>query len=549
MALNNPFSKSIFVFIFLPILSYFLAFSVLTYPLITYFDTAIMGDSQDAYQNVWSLWWFSRAMDDPKADLWHTNMLYYPQGASLYGHALSPLNGALAYPLQKFLSWHQVYNTLIIFNFVATGVSLFWFSYYYTKAWFPSLVAGGLYTFSTYHFLHSRGHIEMASMQWLTLSLFSLVWLLDKPSWKKAILAAIFLLLTLWNTPYHFLYITIVGLMLFMGYGWRYKRDRCRLKVLAVSLMKLVVCCMLILGSTLSSYLYHFTTQMFVGAHDARDFSAELFNYISKPNRFLGELTEGFWPKILEGSSSGEANVRLTLASIIFSGIALKLFARKDFRVNVWFTVGLIFLILSLGPVLLYQGVLPTINGKTIEISLPYAWLSKVLPPLRLSGVPGRMGVLPLLATCILTGFGLTYLQKKKKILLIVTLLILAVAESLPKTIPPLKTAIPYSISQLARLQPGGLLDLVHKPPLAMYYQLFHQKPLVDGYLSRISLTNSKYFGALTKAQETNNLWLLCTTYQVKYLWTNNQLDMLEPILEDQSTFLYDLKPQNICVN
>ena len=138
----------------LPALIYFIGFVLLTYPLITHFSSSFMGDSQDVYQNVWSLWWFQQAVDSKDLSLWHTNMVFYPQGASLYGHALSPLNGALAYPLQKFLDWHQVYNTLIIFNFVATGISLFWFTHYYIKSWFPSVVAGGLYTFSAYHFLH-----------------------------------------------------------------------------------------------------------------------------------------------------------------------------------------------------------------------------------------------------------------------------------------------------------------------------------------------------------------------------------------------------------
>jgi hypothetical protein len=159
------------------------------------------------------------------------------------------------------------------------------------------------------------------------------------------------------------------------------------------------------------------------------------------------------------------------------------------------------------------------------------------------------MGAIPLMAVCLLAGIGLESLLRQKKRKTIIALLALGLLEAIPQTITPLTVSVPERVTYLATLSPGGLLDITHKPPLALYYQIFHRKPLITGYLSRISHSNSKYLGALITAQEADNFWLLCTTYQVKYLWTSSQIDQLKPILKDQNTFLYDLKPQNICVN
>jgi len=255
-----------------------------------------MGSSNDLYQNTWSFWWFQQAVDNPEIDLYHTNLLFYPKGASLYAHALSPLNGVLAYPLQKFLPWHQVYNSLVIFNYVASGLSLFWFAYYYTKKFFPSFIAGAFFTFSTYHFAQSRGHIEMASMQWLVFFLLSLVWLLDSPKWHKAVISAVLLSLTLFNTPYQFLYASMTAIILTGAYFLHYRLKKKYIQSLVSSLRIFILTTLIVLGPFLIKYLSYMNSEELMGSHNPVDFSAEIFNYFARPENYFGEKTKGLWP-------------------------------------------------------------------------------------------------------------------------------------------------------------------------------------------------------------------------------------------------------------
>ncbi len=541
-------TEKLLQFAVVPTIIYFLFCLVFFFPLLKQFNSSFLGDSQDVYQNVWSLWWFAQAVDNPELELWHTNLVYYPQGESLYGHALSPLNGALAYPLQKFLPWVQVYNTLIIFNFVVTGLSMFGLAYSYTKAKFPSLVAGAFYTFSAYHLMHSRGHIEMAAMQWLTFYLLSFIWMLDKPSAKKALVCALLLLLVLLNTPYHLLYAFLLCSILGAFYLGQKRNNKTEIKKIVRVLLQFGIISAALLGPLLLQYSYHNAVHHFVGAHDPREHSAELFNYFAQPDGVLGEWTDMLWPEILASPGFDENQVRLSVVALVLVSIGLKTKDKRRATKRVWLAVGLIFLVLSLGPIVQYQGYPITRNNLWVYVPLPYALAEQMLPPLKLSGVPARMALVPVMSVSLLAAFGIQTLLEHKKYGLICLLLGFAFVESVPRAIAPLNAKPPESVLQLAALPAGGLLDVAHDQAQALYYQVFHHKPLTTGYLSRISLANSKKLGSLMHAQEMHNLWLLCATHQVRYLWVAEAIPGREPIAAETGAYLYDLKPDKTCL-
>src|SRR3990170_4481845 len=68
---------------------------VLLYPFsILKMSTQLIGDGGDAYQSLWNLWWVKRSLlslENPYV----TSFLYYPYGADLYVHSLSPAAGFL----------------------------------------------------------------------------------------------------------------------------------------------------------------------------------------------------------------------------------------------------------------------------------------------------------------------------------------------------------------------------------------------------------------------------------------------------------------------
>ncbi len=540
--------------VLLPILLYLLMYLALSYPLIKQFNTSFLGDSQDVYQNVWSLWWFAQVVDNTELTLWHTIMLYAPHGESLYTHALSPLHGALAYPLQKLFPWNITYNILIIFNFIASGVAMFWLSFYYTKRYLPSLLSGYLFTFSAYHFLHSRGHMEMAAMQWLTLFILVFVWLLDNPSLKKALLAAFLLLLVLLNTPYHVLYAAMAGCLMLVMYVLNKRHDSGAIKKQIKFLFFFVISSLVIATHILIPFYRATLRSELSGTHNPLDFSAEIGTYLARPAGYLGVVTNELWPAFLESPEnsqivSPEAAVRLTLVALLLSAWVLKKQWRLNHIVRLWGITGIIFLVLSLGPVLLVRGDPPLVGQKPLEISLPYGWISEVFPPLKLSGVPARMGIIPLMATALLAAIGFSRFRGKRGYAAIALLFAVLVLESLPKRFTPLDASMPESVQTLTKLPSGILLDRAHSRAEAMYYQTAHHQPLVDGYLSRVSQRNYDYSRNLAIGQSSDNLSALCTSYHIRYLWTGFPLDTIQPMITENETYVYDLHSQNICQN
>ena len=383
--------------------------------------------------------------------------------------------------------------------------------------------------------------------------MFAFVWLLDEPTVKKALLAALLLLLVLFNTPYHLLYAAMVGMVIIGAYASRYRK---KTKQLKKRVKPLLVFCVtfLALATPLLIPFYQTTTQgEFEGIHNPIDFSAEIGSYIARPAGYLGVITKEYWPLFLDSPEdsqivSPEASVRLTLVALLLSAWVIKKQWRLNHAVRLWGAVGVIFLVLSLGPVLLVRGDPPIVGKKPLEISLPYDWLSQVFPPLKLSGVPARMSVIPLMATSLLAAMGFSQFRGKRGYAAIAVLSTLLVLESLPKRFTPVNASIPKSVEVLAQLPPGVLLDRAHGRAQALYFQTNHQKPLIDGYLSRVSQKNYDYSRNLAVGQSGDNLAELCTKYQIKYLWTGYSINNLEPLFVENETYLYDLQPLENCL-
>jgi hypothetical protein len=92
-----------------------------TWPLVANFANATPGFMlEDRDQNLWNLWWVSQAITSLH-DPYHTNLLYYPNGVSLYFHTLQPFNGLLATPLIPIFGLIVTYNLIVVISFVLTG--------------------------------------------------------------------------------------------------------------------------------------------------------------------------------------------------------------------------------------------------------------------------------------------------------------------------------------------------------------------------------------------------------------------------------------------
>src|SRR5262249_10435802 len=83
------------------LLGYLLLSLFVTYPLLLHFTTLAIGEHYfDRTQSVWNVWWVAQALFIPPTNPFHTDLLFYPQGADLYFHDLSlPISLIMVAPL------------------------------------------------------------------------------------------------------------------------------------------------------------------------------------------------------------------------------------------------------------------------------------------------------------------------------------------------------------------------------------------------------------------------------------------------------------------
>lgn len=148
--------------------------------------------------------------------------------------------------------------------------------------------------------------------------------------------------------------------------------------------------------------------------------------------------------------------------------------------------LGLVFFVLSLGPVL-------KVLGANTGVPLPYALLRHV-PPLHMAREPRRLAVFGVWALVCLAALGLTALVRAMSgrfrpgagpALALVALAWWA-AEGYRPGLQPLVFTPP---AELLRIPPGAVANvpLSISDGLAMFLQIYHGRPIVTGYVSRAS--------------------------------------------------------------
>lgn len=207
----------------LPLLVYFFFFCIFTWPWISNFNVSFMTDAGDGLQNVWNIWWINKSVTELNQLPWFTSYLHAPHGVTLLGQTLNPFNGFVALPLLGFLTLTQAFNVMIIFSFVVGGLTAFWLCYYFSRSYIPSLIGGFIFTFSSYHFAHAIGHMQLISLEFIPL--FILLWwmFLKRPRYLTAVGAATALFLVLMCDYYYFLFSVLTAGMIVL-YFWRTKQ-------------------------------------------------------------------------------------------------------------------------------------------------------------------------------------------------------------------------------------------------------------------------------------------------------------------------------------
>lgn len=532
----------------LPLLIYFVFFTFYTWPWLPHFSSHFFTDAGDGLQNVWNMWWIDKSITDLSQLPWHTQFLHYPHGVTLLGQTLNPFNGFVGIALLQFMSLTQAFNTMVIFSFLAGGLTAFWLCYYFSRAYIPSIIGGFIFTFSAYHFAHALGHMQLVSLEWIPL--FLLLWwmFLKRPRYLTGIGAALALFLVLLCDYYYFLY-CVIAAALIVGYFW-YKKELPPLKKRTTLLpFAAFAGTGLALVAPLPIALLRLNArESLSGSHPPRELSTNfLAPFIDGGFWRFEWLTSWYWEHV--PSTVAESSVYLGWAVIILVIIALVKRGKIHKCISFWLILGFTFGILSLGPRLM-------VGSNSIEkVPLPYALLETIFPPLKLSGVPVRMMVMVTLSAAVIAALVLARLKlsSRRGQLMLGAFCLLLFVEMWPGRLPLTPTSVPGYVQALKKLPAtGGVFDNgAVTSPEALYNQTVHEKPIILGYISRTPQSVEDKDWLIVAALLEGRYHQLCSVHKVRYYTTplkkplnTNQYPI---VYQDKTTIIYDLKNSSNC--
>jgi hypothetical protein len=458
-------------------------FVLLTWPAIGRSRTHLLTDAGDGLQNVWNLWWMRKALVELHTWPLYTRHLHFPDGVTLIGHTLNPFNGLLAIPLLAILPLTVVHNIIIVFSFVAAGLTAYALCRHVSGSHWGSLWGGFVFAFSSFHFAHAQGHMQMVAVEWIPL--FLLCWLrwLESPAAARAAAAASALVLVFLCDLYFTLFSLLAAAVIAV---WRAARTQgpvsCTLRDYARSGLVFVGLAGPPLGAFAAALLYGHRHDPLLGIHDPAENSMDLLApFIYGGHWRFAALTAPYWRHI--AGNVHESSLHLGW-SVIAALVCCAAWRRRMTRpgVGLWFLLGGIFAVLALGPVL-------RVWGRPIAwVPMPYDALALAIPPLRLAGAVARFFVMTYLAAGVLVA--LVYptlragpLRGRWRPAAGAALLVL---EYWPAPLPLTRVAVPAYVKAIAAAPgDGGVIDLVNKPPIILYHQTLHERPIAFGYIAR----------------------------------------------------------------
>jgi hypothetical protein len=489
------------------LVAYTLLTVLMTWPLATAFTTHLPTGS-DGWQYLWNLWWMKTALVDLHTNPFHTDLLYYPYGVSLYFDTLTPLLGVISVPLQLAgLSLPTVYNLLVGLSFVGAGYGTYLLVRRLTGRRPAAFVAGLVFAFCPYHFAHLRGHLNLVSLQWLPFYVLALwnAWEPDSPAEARspnrrrkvgwAVVAGGWLAVTAYT---EWMYALFLGLFTVWFMAWRLAARRAWAEWRQGGITAAVASgvALLLVSPVLGPMMQEAQAATYMRAtpDEIRFYSSDL------TDAFMPNLFHPLWPDrglavFLHYAGRPPAEL------VVFAGYSVLVLSlgavwglRRHAGVRFWGATALGAWVLSLGPALHIWG--HTDFGGW-NVPLPYTLLQGI-PFFTIFRVPARLMVLAMLALAVLVGYALAALAAgrwrgpgarwARRPLAAGVIGMLVLAEFLPVPYPLMAPRPETAFYQEVAREPGrfALLELPLVPATTYVgYQVVHQQPIINGHLSR----------------------------------------------------------------
>jgi hypothetical protein len=465
---------------------YLLATVVMTYPLVFRLDNRWLAYRDiDTYTKLWDHWWFTHTISAGQP-LNYTRDLFYPIGLDLTFHSISWTTTVLMWLVTPLLGSIAAYNFNILFAVLTSAYAAYLLIRTLVQHRGAAWLGGLVFSFAPYHIAHTGGHPDLTQMAVIPLAVLFFTRALTRSSIRTALLAALMVGLVCFTGLYLFEF-TVIGLLpafiytAFTQKRWRVPRFWLVLIIFGLASALLTsprIVPLLSSPDALSSVVEE--------KYSADTMQTDLLAYIT-PSQF----NPIFAPIASKVAARFEMNHKWpAYLGVIPLGLIVlaALWKRNRLVTWSWLLLGLFFVIMSLGPVLRF-------NGQIYEnISLPYGWLVE-LPFIRIVGRPDYFVLGLLLPLAIVAAIGcdrcLTALDQHRRAQTVLLIFLTAALlfeywngpySGFDLTVHPI-------YQQLAQ-EPGdfAIIDLPmgrRESKDYTLYQIFHQHPIVEGLSGR----------------------------------------------------------------
>jgi len=208
----------------LVVFAYFAITVFMTYPLILNFVSHVPAVGNDAFGNLWNMWWLKTSLIDLGTTPYYTSYLFHPNGISLVFHTLSFFNSLAAIPLQDVIGLTGTYNVLFLFGFVFSGYGTYLLVKYLTGDRRAAFVAGIIFAFCPYRFAHAfAGHLNLMGTQWIPFYVLYLIRTYRETGKRNPIYAGLFLFATT-LCDWHYMGFMLIFTGFFLAYHFWFER-------------------------------------------------------------------------------------------------------------------------------------------------------------------------------------------------------------------------------------------------------------------------------------------------------------------------------------
>ena len=494
---------------------------ILTFPVILSFVTESAGEGcYDKCHMMWRWWWTSFSIEnglDPN----FTNYIFYPDGVQIAGN-LAQFTTSLAYILTQFFDYTVTWNLIWILSFIFGGYSAFLLANHFNRNFYSSIIAGIIFTFSTYHIAQSNVHIGLSMIVFIPMFVLLLFKITEKNSKALAVIGSMFFFLASISHIYYLVVILIFSGIFFAFYLFKQKKIPNKVFVtnFLITIIIGIIATLIVFSPILStSEDLH---ERPISEHVR--FSASLENFVIpttlhshqyfSDNSLINSLFLTFNQPNCEYVSSEttpdcvnqpiyhlEQNVFLGYSVIFLATLSIVKF--RNPLTWFWLLICGVFAILCLGPEL-------KIYNQLTGIFLPEKILYENIPWWDDFRAPARFIVMVNLGMSILASTAVYGLIKKNffgntkqyALLGIIAVVILFELSAIPYPTHEEPVSEGYELIKndvtdfvIFESPNGGTGDFaLLTSPSFLYYQTYHEKPIYGGHESRVpldALTNS----------------------------------------------------------